>query len=56
MKKLILPLLYAVLMVIALPALGQARPGPVWHGGIEHFHEHNMVAWRSKALVSRMAW
>ena len=46
MKKIILALLSVVLVAIALPALGQARPGPVWHGGIEHFHEHNIVVWR----------
>ena len=46
MKKVILALLSVVLMAIALPALGQARPGPVWHGGIEHFHEHDIVVWR----------
>src|SRR5262245_44131853 len=46
MKKFTLALLSVLLMAIALPALGQARPGPVWHGGIDHFHEHDIVVWR----------
>ena len=48
MKKVILTVLSVVLIATALPALGQARPGPgpYWHGGIEHFHEHDIVVWR----------
>jgi hypothetical protein len=43
MKKIILALLSFELLA-ALPAVGQARP--VWRGGIEHFHEHDIVVWR----------
>ena len=44
MKKVILALLLVVLAVAAWPALSQARPA--WRGGIEHFHEHDIVVWR----------
>ncbi|HEY6364621.1 MAG TPA: hypothetical protein VI585_07495 [Candidatus Binatia bacterium] len=45
MKKVILTLLSSIWIAAALPAVGQARPGPVWRGGIDHFHEHDIVIW-----------
>ena len=61
MKKVTVALLSVLVMAIALPALGQARPGPFWHGGIEHFHEHDIVVWRGGRWFhgwhgSRIGW
>jgi hypothetical protein len=42
MKKTILACM--VLAVTALPAASDARP--VWRGGIERFHVHDIVVWR----------
>jgi hypothetical protein len=43
MRKTILSLVLVVLLVAALPALGQAIPGPIWRGG---FHPHDTVVSR----------
>lgn len=60
MKRLILAL-FAFVLLAAVPASGQARPGPYWHGGIDHFHEHDIVVWRGGRWFhgwhgSRIGW
>ena len=60
MKKVILALLSFVLLACS-PCFWSGETRTFWHGGIEHFHEHDIVVWRGGRWFhgwhgSRIGW